>query len=718
MSRWHAGGRRAAIKTVKNTTLLIALDAVVIDTETTGLDPAKARIVEIGAVPLKKGKLDESAALRRLVNPGEAIPPATTRIHRIDDAMVASVPDFAAVWPEIAATTSGAILIGHTLGFDLAVLRRECERAGLAWTAPRTLDTRLLAEVAEPHLGGYTLEHLASWLGVPINGRHSALGDAFVTAKIFLALLPKLREGNIRTLAEAEQACLALTGVLEDQHRAGWEQAVAGPRAREERTFARIDTYPYRHRIADVMSTPPRTIAPRAALGEALQRMAQEKISSLLVAPAAGAPLRARDTAIITERDVLRAVGQDGADALGMPVAQYASKPLLTLPAAAFVYRALGRMSRLQLRHLGVENEKGEICGIVTSRDLLRLRAQEASILGDELEQADDVPALGAAWAHLSRAAADLLAEGVGARDIAAVISRELWELTRRASVLAERRMQAEGLGPPPCPYALCALGSAGREESLLAMDQDNAIVFAEGAPDGDADRWFARFGGIVADILHEVGVPYCKGGVMAKNPQWRGSLETWRARVADWIARSNPADLLSVDIFFDLVGVHGDLSLANELWRAGFDAAQGNAAFAKLLAEAAGEVEPGVTMFGGFRTENGRIDLKKCGLFGIVTVARVLAIRHHLLERATPARLAAIAAIGRGGGADLEALARAQGVFLGLILEQQLADMRDGLPPSNKVAIKRLSGEQRAALHDALGAVRHLDALTRDLLF
>ena len=223
--------------TVSNATPLIALDAFVIDTETTGLDPAKARIVEIGAVPLKGGKLDEKSALRQLVNPGEPIPPVTTEIHHIDDAMVASAPGFAAAWPDLAAPISGAILIGHRIGFDLAVLKGECARAGLPWAAPRTLDTALLAQVAAPHLGGYTLEHLASWLGVDVEDRHSALGDAVLTARIFLALVPKLRDGNIRTLAEAEQACLALTHVLDDQHRAGWADAVTAPMLRDERAL-------------------------------------------------------------------------------------------------------------------------------------------------------------------------------------------------------------------------------------------------------------------------------------------------------------------------------------------------------------------------------------------------------------------------------------------------------------------------------------------------
>ena len=706
--------------TTGNATPLIALDAVVLDTETTGLEPSKARIIEIGTVPLKGGRLAESAGQRQLVNPGMEIPEATTRIHKIDDAMVADAPAFAAVWPDLASAMSGTILIGHTLGFDLAVLKRECERAGLPWNAPRTLDTRLLAQVAEPHLGGYTLEHLASWLGVTVEARHSALGDAILTAKIYLALLPKLRAGNIRTLAEAEKACLALTGVLDEQHRAGWEEAVAAPHTRAEASLARIDAYPYRHRIADVMTAPVKFIAGDSLLGDALNRMAREKISSLLVGPAGAAPdarLRLRDTGIVTERDMLRVISEHGPAALDRAVSEFASKPLVSLPSAAFVYRALGRMSRLKLRHLAVEDDNGNVCGMVTSRDLLRLRAQEAAILGDALDEADDIPALGKAWALLPRAAAGLAAEGVSARDIAAVISRELGALTRRAGVLAERRMLADGQGAPPCAFALCVLGSAGRGESLLAMDQDNALVFADGAPGSEADQWFAHYASIVADILHEVGVPYCSGGVMARNEAWRGSMETWRARVADWIARSNPADLLSVDIFFDLVGVHGDAAMASELWRVGFEMAQGNAGFAKLLAESSGSVASGITMLGGIRTENGRIDLKRAGLFGIVTLARVLAIRHHWLERSTPARLTAARTLQRSED-DITALLHAQGDFLDLILSQQLADMANGLPPGNKVEVKRLSREGRARLRTALGAVGALETLTRDLLF
>ena len=252
----------------RGTTPLIALDAVVIDVETTGLDPRKARAVELAAVRLERGRVNPMAAFRRLINPGEPIPPAASRIHGIHDADVAGAPAFAAVWPEFAAMLADTVLIGHTVGFDLAVLKRECARAGLAWTPPPALDTRLLAEIAEPELADYSLESLAAWLGLDIADRHSAAGDARAAALIFQALVPRLRQNGIRTLAEAARACRSLTKVLEAHHRAGWSET-ASPQGDAADARARIDSYPYRHRVGDLMS-PARFIGPDTSVGAAL----------------------------------------------------------------------------------------------------------------------------------------------------------------------------------------------------------------------------------------------------------------------------------------------------------------------------------------------------------------------------------------------------------------------------------------------------------------
>lgn len=706
---------------VTNATPLIALDAVVIDTETTGLDPNKAFIVEIGAVKITVGRVDATHTFRRLVRPPVPIPAQSSAIHGIDDGTVADAPEFSAIWHDFSAFVGDSVIIGHTLGFDFSIMQRECARSGIAWTRPKALDTQLLMLVAEPNFGGLSLEQLANWLGVEPTGRHSALGDALTTAHVFHALVPHLRAKGIRTLAEAMLACRTLTDVLEKQHRAGWVEVAEAP-VREQlvRSPDRFDTYPYRHRVSDVMSAPPKIIAADSALSVVLSRMMAEKVSSLFVCPAGqeGQPLAAADAGIITERDVLRALAAENTDALRHSVGQFMSRPLGVIPAEGFVYKAIGRMTRLRIRHLGVVDNSDIVVGALSARDLLRLRASKAISLDDEIDQAADVHQLGKAWAKLPRVAASLLSEGVPSSDIAAVISREMGAITRRAAMLAEKRMRENGRGAPPCAYSIAVLGSAGRGESLLAMDQDNALIFEQGEPGGPEDVWFAEFAVHVADYLHAVGVPYCKGGVMAKNPQWRGSLDTWRARIAGWIAQSRPEHLLAVDIFFDLRGVHGQNALAETLWREAYDAAKGEASFAKLLAEAASEAEPGLNFFGRIKTRKGRIDLKRAGLFGVVTAARVLAICHHVLERATPRRLAGVMALDIGGEHDLAALAEAQMTFLSLILDQQIDDIEHGRPPTNTVVVKRLSATERELLQRALRAMRHIDGLTRDLLF
>lgn len=700
-------------------TPLLSVDAVVLDTETTGLDPKGARILQIGAIGLRGGILRESEQFDTLVDPGVPVPPGSTEIHGIRQVDLEGAPAFADVAGELHAFIGQRVVIGHNIGFDLAVLKREHERAGLAWTPPRVLDTRILGQLAAPRLAAHSIETLAAWLEVEVSGRHTAMGDARVTAEIFIHLVPHLRERNIRTLAEAEAACAGLTEVFDEQYRAGWELPVRREAAAiSEQALARIDSYPYRHRIRDVMSTPPIRVSGAMPMREALAVLVERKVSSIFV----GDP-DAEDVAehgILTERDVLRAVAAHGAASLDRPASDFATPRLESVFDDAYLYRAIGRMARLRIRHLAVADEAGRLVGALSQRDLLRLRADEAVSIGDEIDSAGTVNELAAAWARLPAVARGLVAEGVGGRDVAGVISRELCALTRRAGVIAEARMRDTGRGGPPVDYALMVLGSGGRGESLLAADQDNAVVYAD-PDDADAaavDDWFAAFGGHVADILHASGVPYCKGGVMARNAEWRASGSEWRRRIAEWVRRSRPQDLLNVDIFFDLRAVYGNARMARDIWTYAYDQGRAAADFAKLLAEAAGGFHPPLTFFGGLRTENGRVDLKKGGLFAIVANARLLSIRHHVLERSTRARLQSLARLGIGSEPDLERLVDTQSLLLQLMLEQQIADIDDGQPPSNRVDPARLSRARTEELKRALSALGDIDHMVRDLMF
>jgi CBS domain-containing protein len=252
----------------------------------------------------------------------------------------------------------------------------------------------------------------------------------------------------------------------------------------------------------------------------------------------------------------------------------------------------------------------------------------------------------------------------------------------------------------------------------MLVPDQDNAIVFEEGEPGGPNDVWFAQMAEHMSNVLDKAGIPLCKGGVMARNSQWRGSLTHWRERIDGWVEKSRPQDLLNVDIFFDAVPVHGDYALGQEIFDLGYSAGHANATFAKLLGENVSSLGSALTMFGRFRTDGDRLDLKMHVLFPISSMARALAIRHDVRRRSTRERLDGLAELGIGSSQDLAALADIHRLGLELVLAQQSTDIEAGLRPGTHVEVERLSRERKADLREGLKRIQIIPDLMRDMMF
>jgi signal-transduction protein with cAMP-binding, CBS, and nucleotidyltransferase domain len=408
---------------------------------------------------------------------------------------------------------------------------------------------------------------------------------------------------------------------------------------------------------------------------------------------------------------VLRATAESGWDPDTTPIAQLMSGPVQTVAADEILYRALGRMDRLGIRHLCVVDADGIPVGMVSQRDLLRHRARAAVMLGDAIAQADDVAALAGAHAQVADVASGLVAEGLGGTEVARVVSNEVRALTARATEIGLARLEAEGLGPAPAPWCMMVLGSGGRSESLLNADQDNALIHAGTEDD---DPWFARLGAEVAEILDQAGIPRCGGGVMAANAEWRGTVQGWRARVDAWIGRARPEDLLNVDIFFDLAAVAGSETLARELHQAAVEQASGTAQFLGLLASPIAAKAPPLGLFGRVRTDaDGRVDLKLGGLLPLVCIARSIGLRVGSGARSTPERLRAGCASGRLAERDAAMLIAVHAELMTLVLHQQLVDLQSGVRPSPRIELKTVD---RAARKHLQGSLRALDDTLRTL--
>lgn len=472
----------------------------------------------------------------------------------------------------------------------------------------------------------------------------------------------------------------------------------------------RIDSFPYRHRVAEVMTGPAVTTSAGTTIGEAVTVMRAHGIGSLLVADREGRP-----AGILTERDVLTAIAEDGPASLERTVASRMSSPVETVTADAFVFTAIARMDRLGIRHLAVtDGPGGRLVGVVGARALLRQRAAQALVLGDEIAQAADGRAMAAVHGRLPELARGLLAERVPILDVAGVVSAVLCDISARAATLAEAAMAQDGLGPAPAPWCFLVLGSAGRGESLLSADQDNAIVHAGKPAD---DPWYAELGKRAADLLDGAGISYCRGQVMASNPAWRGTLDEWQRRIGGWVERPSEQNLLSVDIFYDFRAVRGDRALADELRRRAVAAARSSRLFLAVLAEQLKDRGGALGWFGRIATERGRADLKRGGTMPIVAAARVLALACGSAATATSERLRVSVAAGKLNESDGAALQNALELLMELVLEQQILDLAAAREPSQRVEVRRLSAPRRASLRAALRTVATVDDAVRTAL-
>lgn len=187
---------------------LDTLTCVVLDTETTGLDPERGdRVVSVAGVRVRGATVRRGEVFDALVNPRRPIPEASVRFHGITDALVAEAPPMSVVLPAFLRFAEGAVLVGHQVWFDLRFLAAEATALGLPPPLARpVLDTLLLSAAVHGPLPGHGLDTVAGRLGVPLRGRHSALGDALTTAEVFVRLVELLRKRGVVTLGQALEA--------------------------------------------------------------------------------------------------------------------------------------------------------------------------------------------------------------------------------------------------------------------------------------------------------------------------------------------------------------------------------------------------------------------------------------------------------------------------------------------------------------------------------
>jgi DNA polymerase III subunit epsilon len=166
----------------------------IVDIETTGGYADYHRITEI-AIYHHNG-IEVTDHFYTLINPGRRIPPFITGLTGITSEMVARAPVFEAVADDILKLLDGRVFVAHNAHFDYSFLKKEFEEAGINWQSKKLCTVRLSRKII-PGLRSYSLGSLAESLGVTIQNRHRAGGDAEATAIIFSKLLNRDKDGYI-----------------------------------------------------------------------------------------------------------------------------------------------------------------------------------------------------------------------------------------------------------------------------------------------------------------------------------------------------------------------------------------------------------------------------------------------------------------------------------------------------------------------------------------
>lgn len=468
--------------------------------------------------------------------------------------------------------------------------------------------------------------------------------------------------------------------------------------------------------VKDFMRRVPLAVDTGVPCARVIELLTAEDASSATVTDGEGRPL-----GIVTEQDITRRVAFQALPET--PVENVMTAPVMAIPSDEYLYFAIARMRRQGLRHMPVVDGSGGLVGMLNLHDALAVAAERLVGQIDILTRDDSVDGLKQVKAAQVELAAQLLEDNLPAPEIQALLTHVNRDIYHRLVDLALSAMETEGYGPPPVAFCVVVMGSGGRGESFLYPDQDNGFILGDYPDDRhtEIDSWFIELAERLTGDLDAVGIPLCRGHVMATNPLWRKTLTQWKDQIALWSRKRNPTALRLCDIFFDFRSAWGDGAMAEELRAVVTRITSANPAFLRDMY--ADDAAHGVALgfFGRFITERkdkahkGKINLKHTGTLPLVESVRLLALSKGIEELSTLGRMRVLHESGILGVDEYDYLSGAYTLITRLLLRQQIADFKANVAVSNYIDPKILTERERDMLVDSFKAIRALRDRVKD---
>lgn len=381
------------------------------------------------------------------------------------------------------------------------------------------------------------------------------------------------------------------------------------------------------------------TVRTDTPIMEAVRLMSAHRISALVIVDEYDQP-----EGIVTSsdlRDRVLASQKDTSD----PVRDIMSRPLVMVDCADICFEALLKMISHDVHHLLV-TDSGKLTGIVSNHDFLVLQGISPLIITKEIDEQSTVDSLASISGKVMGLISLLLEGGATAGSILRIISTVNDRIERKILDLAIKT-----LGPPPEPFCWIVYGSAGRKEQTFKTDQDNAIIYKNPGDEREqllSAEYFGRFSEFVVDAFLRCGFKLCPGDFMATNPRWRQPISVWKRSFSNWICTPTSKAIHHAVNLFDFRGLHGDLSLANELKEHLMRSLKDQKIFLKAVADLTTNYRPQLSLFGSLKFEKGgnhvnHLNLKDNCLTPLINIVRLFSFESTIAETSTIERIAVL---------------------------------------------------------------------------
>ncbi|MFC0878294.1 DUF294 nucleotidyltransferase-like domain-containing protein [Saccharicrinis sp. FJH2] len=388
--------------------------------------------------------------------------------------------------------------------------------------------------------------------------------------------------------------------------------------------------------------------------------------------------------------------------------------PVVEMSGETLVYEAILTMFREKINYILVRT--GDHVGVLDRHRLLSEHAQSPLLFIQSVKSAWSVKDLKEKWDQVPEIVNQLLGRGVNAAVVNQIVTTISDSILHRV-IEGVLKVVPE----PPAKFAFFVLGSEGRKEQTLLTDQDNAIIYEDKANEHreEVREYFLHFATLVSERLDRIGFSFCKGGYMAKNPDWTHSLSHWKRNYEEWINQAGKQSAINVTTFFDCRFIHGDPELLTGLFtHVNALLEKASSKFYWSMANNALLYEPPITLFNTIRTfeDNERkvVDIKKA-MTPIVDLARMLCLRNGINKTNTGERLLALREKGILNQDNYREFSQAYYYLMGLRLKAQAKNIiHDYLEPTNFIEPAKLTQVEQITLKEIFKVIKNFQSLLK----